>query len=904
MKGAMTLLALLLVDHALAVVTIATANWHTFNLIGEVLKVEFEARDVDVESSATRYGSSGAAMEALLAGDVHVVPEAWVSIQKANGFYTLGGFVCGDASLCDNLPSCARPTSTDCAACEQACSGNQDCRMYACSATEVDDTQRCQLWSAPHSPKVGKTTDACTLKAGWIDFRALSTGIEGIYVPNSVSAPDWTSPEVLAASELTVLVGPPLPWASAHTTTAAIASKYNLQLITPKSSADHLMQIFDLMKRDTKFAFYFWKPHAIAATYNIMEVALPLNTDIAPPAPYFSWTNLLTVWRVDNHDVAKHVKKITSVRHLTHDEFNVVLAKVATHISFALPPTNPAYHKAITSAARDHLCRVGKQAKFCVPATQWPLERMPQFPNNVLVWTRDCVGFVKCVSDNGTLLDRPENGYTIDHLHNAMQLVGYQRQEYDIQCHHGSDGFAGMISKTGLELASFAHSCITITAERLMQVSFSTPFYHTGLGILVRRPEPEDAIVDQLAALSAPFESGTWIILMATLFVSSTVLLLAECTHNARKQAMLASMPFSLSSTTSVPPTPESVVKPPEDGDTRFLMVFNLVVLIIIAEFYTANLAALLVIDPTPNTIRGLQDLRGTSKKVATLNASAPLLWLASNEPGLNLEPCAGDLSCMNAVLDGSIDAFVYDEPILRYLAALDCELMLVNAPLFFIQDYGIVFPRGSPLRDTLSHAITFLREEGLHAELQSKYFRTRECKKNQEKSKIKPWSLVGLFSIFLAFAVVVYLYIAIKWVTQAIQPRKKSSKRTTGEIVDIDIPGVLVLDDHDGIGVLRLAVKEPKSQSKIVIAGDSGKALEPDDNEAFEAGAEPPIGQPWVQPGEEPVQPRQHDEDNANRDTKDEERHGGSNASPASTEQLVESSNVENSSPLTEREK
>eukprot|EP00397_Hematodinium_sp_SG-2012_P007355 GEMP01007400.1.p1 GENE.GEMP01007400.1~~GEMP01007400.1.p1 ORF type:complete len:419 (+),score=75.18 GEMP01007400.1:76-1257(+) len=350
----MRLFVILLAYHASAVVTIVTATWHTFNLIGEVIKAEFEARDVEVEHSIRRYESSYASVAGLLTGEIDVIPEAWVDIEKANGFYTFVGHTCGGVSRCEETTSCTLPVTSDCAACEQACADSSDCLIYACSNTEVDVALRCQLWNASRFSEssefdsepfhfVASVGGKCALKAGSIDFQAFSSGEEGIFIPNYIELIDWTTNKALVSAQVKVLVGPPPAWKIAHATSAAIATKYNLTFIVPTTAEEHLFTIFECMKLEDKFAFYFWKPHAVSATYDITEVTLPLNTDVTPPAPFFPLRQrLLTIWRLASPDTVMHIKKIVSLRDLSHDEFiKMLLPSPRKFPSRFLPPIQP-----------------------------------------------------------------------------------------------------------------------------------------------------------------------------------------------------------------------------------------------------------------------------------------------------------------------------------------------------------------------------------------------------------------------------------------------------------------------------------------------------------------------------------------------------------------------------------
>ena len=61
----------------------------------------------------------------------------------------------------------------------------------------------------------------------------------------------------------------------------------------------------------------------------------------------------------------------------------------------------------------------------------------------------------------------------------------------------------------------------------------------------------------------------------------------------------------------------------------------------------------------------------------------------------------------IRALVDGQIDAFVYDAPLLQYLAKnkFAGEIEVFSEP-FDHQDYGIALPTGSSLREPINQAL------------------------------------------------------------------------------------------------------------------------------------------------------------------------------------------------------
>lgn len=79
------------------------------------------------------------------------------------------------------------------------------------------------------------------------------------------------------------------------------------------------------------------------------------------------------------------------------------------------------------------------------------------------------------------------------------------------------------------------------------------------------------------------------------------------------------------------------------------------------------------------------------------------------------------------ALDDRSVDAVVFDSPILLYYAANEGKgrVSMVGAP-FRKEDYGIVFPRGSELRSQVSVTLLRMREDGAYQRIYDRWFGAR----------------------------------------------------------------------------------------------------------------------------------------------------------------------------------
>jgi glutamine transport system substrate-binding protein len=76
------------------------------------------------------------------------------------------------------------------------------------------------------------------------------------------------------------------------------------------------------------------------------------------------------------------------------------------------------------------------------------------------------------------------------------------------------------------------------------------------------------------------------------------------------------------------------------------------------------------------------------------------------------------------ALLDGTVDAIVFDAPVLRSYAGDEGKgrVQLVG-PLFQSEDHCIVFPQDSPLREQVNSVLSALREDGTYQTVYDKWF-------------------------------------------------------------------------------------------------------------------------------------------------------------------------------------
>lgn len=124
--------------------------------------------------------------------------------------------------------------------------------------------------------------------------------------------------------------------------------------------------------------------------------------------------------------------------------------------------------------------------------------------------------------------------------------------------------------------------------------------------------------------------------------------------------------------------------------------------------------------------IKGQEDLPG--KRVATTRGSTAAEFL--REIKASVYEFANIRSVYNALLDNTVDAVVFDAPVLLYYAANEGKgRVAMSGPLFHSENYGLVFPQNSPLLKQVNDALSALRQDGTYQQLYDKWFTNKQVK-------------------------------------------------------------------------------------------------------------------------------------------------------------------------------
>lgn len=240
---------------------------------------------------------------------------------------------------------------------------------------------------------------------------------------------------------------------------------------------------------------------------------------------------------------------------------------------------------------------------------------------------------------------------------------------------------------------------LTITADRESRVDFTQPFHATGFGIAVPRTDPA-----WYALFSNFFTLGflkAVLGLCALLAGIGLLFWLAERRRNPQQfepGAAGIGSGFWFSAVTMT--TVGYGDKAPSTVAGKLIALVWMFAGIIIISTFTGMIASSLTAGQLRGAIAGPDDLHGA--RVGSISNSATDEWLSDERIGFRGNP---DVETgLQAIRDGELDAFVYDEPVLRYLVRTGfAEALRMIPGGFGRQDYGIALPQGSALREPVN---------------------------------------------------------------------------------------------------------------------------------------------------------------------------------------------------------
>ena len=252
----------------------------------------------------------------------------------------------------------------------------------------------------------------------------------------------------------------------------------------------------------------------------------------------------------------------------------------------------------------------------------------------------------------------------------------------------------GLISGTASGSFDAAVSAITVTAARERVLDFTQPFYSTGLGIAVPRATIFDWWKLVRSLLSAGFFEALIGLVGVTLAIGVMVWLLErQQTEHFRggRTGLVSSVWWS-----ALTMAQAGAEQEPKTPFGRIVAVAWMATSVMVVAVFTAGITAQLTAKQLQGAVHEVDDLR--SVRVGAVNGTASLDYLTRERIHFRGYPMLQD--GLEALRAGTLDALVYDRPLMAWLAkeAFSNSVTVLDVT-FDRQSYAIALPNDSPLR-------------------------------------------------------------------------------------------------------------------------------------------------------------------------------------------------------------
>ncbi|XP_052466572.1 glutamate receptor ionotropic, NMDA 3A-like [Carassius gibelio] len=338
-------------------------------------------------------------------------------------------------------------------------------------------------------------------------------------------------------------------------------------------------------------------------------------------------------------------------------------------------------------------------------------------------------------------------GYCIDLLEKLAEDMNFEFDLYIV-----GDGKYGAVKGgqwTGLVgdllsgVADMAVTSFSINSARSKVIDFTSPFFSTSLGILVRSKDTAAPI----GAFMWPLHWSMWMGIFVALHITALFLTLYEwkspfgMTPHGRNRVKVFSYSSALNLCYAILFGRTVSSKTPKCWTGRFLMNLWAIFCLLVLSSYTANLAAVMVGEKTFEEVSGIHDAKlhhpSQGFRFGTVRESSAEDYMKKSFPEMHEymrnfnEPTTPDGVATLKTDPPQLDAFIMDKALLDYEVSIDadCKLLTVGKP-FAIEGYGIGLPQNSLLTSNISEFISRYKSDGYMDMLHDKWYKVVPCGK------------------------------------------------------------------------------------------------------------------------------------------------------------------------------
>ncbi|XP_061749794.1 glutamate receptor ionotropic, NMDA 3B [Nerophis ophidion] len=339
-------------------------------------------------------------------------------------------------------------------------------------------------------------------------------------------------------------------------------------------------------------------------------------------------------------------------------------------------------------------------------------------------------------------------GYCVDLLEKLAEDMGFTFDLYIVGdgkygAMSGGGRWTGLVGDLRSGTADMAVTSFSINSARSRVIDFTSPFYSTSLGILVRSQDTAAPI----GAFMWPLHWSMWVGIFVTLHLTALFLTLYEwnspfgMTPHGRNRMRIFSYSSALNLCYAILFGRTVATKTPKCWTGRFLMNLWAIFCLLVLSSYTANLAAVMVGEKTFEQVSGIHDDKlhhpSLGFRFGTVRESSAEDYMKKSFPEMHdymrrfNQPTTPDGVHMLKTDPPMLDAFIMDKALLDFEVSIDadCKLLTVGKP-FAIEGYGIGLPQGSPLTRNVSEFVSRYKSDGFMDMLHDKWYKVVPCGK------------------------------------------------------------------------------------------------------------------------------------------------------------------------------